>query len=110
MENLYLVQPSLEHKQQYEEMMNEWEAFGGRINPGALRRCNEITQPRVSYEKWLTWIEEDRESIQNLLFLTNGTTILGAISTRYTCHGNDGHSGFGIRRIRKCPSNISYMA
>lgn len=34
MEKLKLVRPSLEHKLQYESMMDEWEAFGGRINPG----------------------------------------------------------------------------
>ena len=31
-----LVQPSIEYKNQYEKMMNEWENFGGRLNPGDL--------------------------------------------------------------------------
>ena len=38
MKQLKLVRPSIEHKQQYESMLEEWEAFGGRLNPGALRR------------------------------------------------------------------------
>ena len=33
MEELKLVRPSMEHKRQYEEMMDEWESFGGRLNP-----------------------------------------------------------------------------
>lgn len=38
MDILRLIRASLEHKQQYESMMDEWEEFGGRLNPGALRR------------------------------------------------------------------------
>lgn len=36
MEDLYLERPSLKHKEQYEAMMNEWEAYGGRLNPGGI--------------------------------------------------------------------------
>ena len=36
MEELKLVRPLAEHKLQYESMMEEWETFGGRLNPGAL--------------------------------------------------------------------------
>ena len=30
MQQLKLVRPTIEYKQQYESMMEEWEAFGGR--------------------------------------------------------------------------------
>ncbi len=30
MEELKLIRPSMGHKRQYEEMMEEWEGFGGR--------------------------------------------------------------------------------
>ena len=97
MEELRLVRPSLEHKKLYEEMMDEWEAFGGRLNPGALRRYSRVEQKNVTYEKWLEWVEEDRETVQELFFLMGDNNILGAISIRYKCADVDGHSGFGIR-------------
>ena len=97
MEELRLVRPSLEHKKLYEEMMDEWEAFGGRLNPGALRRYNRAEQKNVTYEKWLEWVEEDRRTVQELFFLMGDNKILGAISIRYKCTDVDGHSGFGIR-------------
>ena len=41
MKQLRLVKPTIEHKARYEEMMDEWEYFGGRINPGAMRRYSK---------------------------------------------------------------------
>ena len=96
-EELYLVHPAPEHKVQYEEMMEEWEHHGGRLNPGALKRWSQKLQKNVSYERWLEWMEEDRQNTQDLFFLTDGATIIGAISIRYKCAGVDGHSGYGIR-------------
>ena len=87
----------MEHKRQYEEMMDEWEGFGGRLNPGALRRYSHARQKYVPYEEWLEWIEKDREAIQDLYFFMKGPVILGAISIRYRCAEVDGHSGYGIR-------------
>jgi len=97
MEQLRLVKPTIEHKARYEEMMDEWEYFGGRINPGAMRRYSKKLGRNVSYEHWLEWMEEDRKETQSLYFLMQGERILGAISLRYQCTGIDGHIGFGIR-------------
>lgn len=92
-----LVHPSVSHKEQFEEMMDEWEAFGGRINPGAIRRYNRLQRGPVAYEKWLSWVEEDKK-IQELFFFMDGEKILGAISIRlYQNIGLEGHSGYGIR-------------
>ncbi len=97
MEQLRLVQPAAKHKSRYEEMMDEWENFGGRINPGAIRRYSKKLGRNVSYEYWLGWMEEDRKETQSLYFLMQGERILGAISLRYRSMGIDGHIGFGIR-------------
>ena len=97
MEELKLVRPSVEHKRQYEEMMEEWEGFGGRMNPGALRRYSHKQQRNVTYEEWLQWIEDDRQAGQDLYFFMKGSAILGAISIRLRCAEVDGHSGYGIR-------------
>ena len=82
MEELRLVRPSEEHKLQYEAMMDEWETFGGRLNPGALRRYSYKRQKNVSFEEWLAWIEEDRQAGQDLYFLIDGDRLIGGISIR----------------------------
>ena len=95
------VQPSIEYKNQYEKMMNEWENFGGRLNPGALRRYCYSQKRIVSYEEWLNWIDEDKRAGQELYFFINEQRILGAISLRPKKDANhigtDGHIGYGIR-------------
>ncbi len=97
MEELKLIRPSMEHKQQYEEMMDEWESFGGRLNPGALSRYSYTRKMYVTYEEWLKWIQADRQAGQELYFFMKGSFILGAISIRRRCNEVDGHSGYGIR-------------
>lgn len=78
-------------------MMDEWEAFGGRLNPGALRRYSNVRQENVTYEEWLEWVKEDRDTAQDLYFCMDDDILLGAVSIRYKCADVDGHSGFGIR-------------
>lgn len=97
MEQLRLVEPTIEYKARYEEMMDEWECFGGRINPGALRRYSKPFGKNVEFEHWLDWMQEDWKEVQRLYFLVNGERLLGAISLRYKSAGVDGHIGFGIR-------------
>jgi len=93
-----LVRPLENHREQYEEMMDEWESFGGRLNPGALRRYSYRLQRKVSYTQWLDWIREDRETTQDLFFFLGDGRLLGAISIRTGENvGIDGHSGYGIR-------------
>ena len=97
-----LVLPTTEHKQQYEEMMDEWEAHkGGWFNPGALRRYSNSQKRTVTYTEWLKWIDDGRAAGQELYFFMNNGTILGAISIRPKKNvpniGTDGHCGFGIR-------------
>lgn len=92
-----LVHPSISHKKQYEEMMDEWENFGGRINPGAIRRYDHPQNQPITYEQWLSWLEENK-NIQKLFFFMDDDNILGAISIRlYKNIGLEGHSGYGIR-------------
>lgn len=92
-----LVHPSLLHKRQYEEMMDEWEAFGGRINPGAIRRYATGQKEPVSYEQWLSGVEKEKNT-QELFFFMEDERLLGAISIRlYKNIGLEGHSGYGIR-------------
>lgn len=113
MEQLKLVRPSSIHKSEYESMMDEWERYGGRLNPGALRRYSSKRQKNVSYEEWLGWIEEDRQAGQDLYFLMKGNRILGGISIRFmkTARdvGTDGHSGYGIRPSERRRGYASVM-
>ena len=113
MEELKLVRPSEEHKLQYEAMMDEWEAFGGRLNPGALRRFSNKQQKNVSYEEWLKWMEDDRKAGQDLYFFLKGNRIIGGISIRFKRTlpnvGTDGHSGYGIRPSERKKGYASTM-
>ena len=97
MQNLRLERPELIHKARYEAMMDEWESFGGRLNPGALRRYSHKENRKVPYERWLQWVLEYRDTKQDLYFLMKEERILGAISIRYQCAAVDGHCGYGIR-------------
>lgn len=93
-----LVRPIAAHQAQYEQMMEEWEGFGGRLNPGVLRRYSRKLQRKVSYDQWLSWIAEDRETVQDLYFFMGDERILGAISIRTGEKiGIHGHTGYGIR-------------
>ena len=100
-EELHLERPAPEHKARYEAMMEEWEGYGGRLNPGALRRYSPRKRQNVPYEEWIGWVEADRQAGQDLFFLLKGETLLGAISIRYRKKaqdtGTDGNSGYGIR-------------
>ena len=104
-----MVRPLAAHKLLYEAMMDEWEAFGGRINPGAIRRYSSAQGKNVTYEEWLEWVKEDREIVQDLFFLMGNGIILGAVSIRYECAGIDGHSGFGIRPSERNKGYASQM-
>ncbi len=101
MEKLKLIEPNLNHKEQYEDMMTEWEKYGGRINPGALRRWSNSQQRQVTYQEWLNWIADDKARGQELYFLSDERKIYGAISIRpkknIAVVGLDGHCGYGIR-------------
>ena len=101
---LRLVLPGLCHREQYLQMMAEWQDYGGRLNPGALRNKG------APYETWLQWMRNDADEAtcppgnapSTLYFLVDeNETLLGAISLRHRLtpellqHG--GHTGYGIR-------------
>ena len=113
MEEFKLERPSQEHKLQYESMMDEWESFGGRLNPGALKRFSNKQQKNVSYEEWLKWMEDDRKAGQDLYFFLKGNRIIGGISIRFKRNlqnvGIDGHSGYGIRPSERKKGYASTM-
>ena len=101
MDSFILEQPTSGHEIQYIEMMDEWDAFGGRLNPGALSRFSNSQQRNVTYPEWLKWIDEDKKAGQWLYFFINNGKILGAITIRpkKNMHniGLDCHCLYGIR-------------
>ena len=110
MDKIFLIKPSLKYKIEYEEMMDEWEKYGGRIHPGALVRYSNKQKKNVTFEEWLKWIEEDKKEEtcpsgavpQDLFFLINkNDRILGAITIRHYLNKkmeiNGGHLGVGVR-------------
>jgi predicted acetyltransferase len=123
MDKIFLEKPLLQHKAEYEIMMEEWINYGGRIHPGALKNYyNNNPLNKVTYEKWLKWIEDDRHIEtcpkgtvpQDLYFLVNeNKVILGGITIRhyldekYTKNG--GHFGVGIRPSERLKGYASKM-
>lgn len=55
-----LVLPDGSHRDAYEAMMDRWEAMEENIQPELLRRYSKGIGGNVSYEKWLSWCEDDR--------------------------------------------------
>ena len=97
-----LVKPNKEDENAILELLEKWHAFGGRMNPGLLRKC------RNNYDEWLkllyNWengINIGQEVPQTLYLLkNNGNEILGAVSLRHylneTNFTDGGHIGYGI--------------
>jgi predicted acetyltransferase len=122
MDQLILIKPLLKHKAEYEEMMDEWEKYGGRLHPRALRNYSDKQKRKVTFEEWLKWIEEDRGEEtcpsgavpQDLYFLVDkkerilgATTIRHYFDEKYTKNG--GHFGVGIRPSERLKGYASKM-
>ena len=102
MEEYKLVRPDILDEVEMDRLMKKWKDFGGRINPGILKRYNG------DYSAWLQHISECSDGInigekvpQTLFFLKDDKgIILGAASLRhYINHTNaivGGHVAYGI--------------
>lgn len=103
-EELYLVTPSIEHENEYREMILEWENEKERIYPGAIRPKG------LSYTEWLKKLETYKTAEtcppnfvpSDTYFLVNKyNRILGAISIRHYLNDElfkfGGHIGYGVR-------------
>ncbi|MBZ9685861.1 GNAT family N-acetyltransferase [Clostridium estertheticum] len=103
LDEVYLVTPSMEHKESYKEMILEFEKAEDSIYPGAIR-------PRgMDYKDWLKNLETYRSSEtcpshlapSDTYFLVNKyNRIFGAISIRHCLNEEllkfGGHIGYGI--------------
>ena len=104
--NIHLELPNISHVNQYAEMMEEWLAHGGRLNPGALRNDG---QP---YETWLKWMEDDAredtcppEAVPQTMYfaIREDGKLIGAVTVRHRLNeltnntSGGGHVGFGVR-------------
>lgn len=104
MKKVYLAIPSMEHKDAYIEMMEEWESTKGHIYPGSIKRKES------DYSSWLERVESYKKDEtcppnlvpSNTFFLVNeDNKILGAISIRHYLNEPllkfAGHIGYGVR-------------
>jgi len=120
--NIQLIPPDMTFKSQYKEMMDEWFAYGGRLNPGALQSNGS------SYETWLRWIDEDAHedtcppgSVPQTMYFAvrDDGKLIGAVTVRHRLNdktnnsSGGGHVGFGVRpseRRRGYASEILRLA
>jgi predicted acetyltransferase len=102
--DLILTRPAAADAAAVAELVEDWRAFGGRMNPGLLRAYDG------DYSAWLDDLRrrETGEGIgdevpQTFYFLRDGDAIVGAVSVRhYLNHTNfvdGGHVAYGI-----CPA------
>lgn len=104
MTDLRLVLPDESHREAYLAMMEEWLAFGGRLNPGALRNNG------ASYEVWLSRVRADRDArtcpagrVPQTLYLAfnEQSELVGAVSLRpqpdEATLRDTGHVAYGVR-------------
>ena len=103
MNEFYLTKPTAADEAAVVELTAEWRAFGGRMNPGLLRRFDG------DYAKWLRCLSDWADGVgigedvpQTLYLLKRGDgVILGAVAIRhYLNHTNmtdGGHVGYGVR-------------
>lgn len=100
---LYLVEPSMDDASAAVHMMDRWRAYGGRINPGLLRRMDG------NYSDWLMEIKraadesqcEADDVPQTFYWLKSSDgNILGASSLRHYLNKSNiidgGHVAYGI--------------
>lgn len=97
-----IIKPNQTHGQALDQMMKEWRAFGGRINPGKLRKYNG------QYSEWLAMIIASERKTDDLLkvpsstyFLFEGAELIGAINIRHYLNDDllqsGGHIAYGIK-------------
>ncbi len=98
-----LVIPNETHESAYNDMMDEWETFGGRLHPGGIRRKG------LAYSEWLKVISARRcaqtcppdRVVEDLFFFMNSSRLCGAVSIRHVLNDEllfrGGHIGYGIR-------------
>ena len=104
LEEVYLVIPSMEHKQAYNEMLLDFEKTENSIHPTAIRPKG------MDYINWLRNLETYKRSVtcpsqfapSDTYFLVNNyNKIFGAITIRHYLNEEllkfGGHIGYGIR-------------
>lgn len=104
MAELSLVLPDGSHREAYLAMMEEWLAFGGRLNPGTLRNNG------APYDEWLRQTRANRDPLtcqagrapQTLYFALNDRgELVGAVSLRpqpdEATLRDAGHVAYGVR-------------
>lgn len=103
LEKIYLLSPSIEHKNAYIEMMLEWEKTNENINPSVIKQ-------EIDYDEWIDVLETYKKSEtcppelvpSSTYFLVNDDNkLLGAINIRHYLNKQllqfGGHIGYGIR-------------
>ncbi|MCB2299299.1 GNAT family N-acetyltransferase [Clostridium tagluense] len=104
MEEVYLVIPSVEHKEEYNEMLLEWKKTKEHIYPGA------INPKGMDYINWLKNLETYKTNetcpshlvpSDTFFLVDKHNKVFGAISIRHYLNEQllkfAGHIGYGIR-------------
>lgn len=102
MNRCYLEKPGPADEKAVTDLIVKWRAFGGRMNPGLLRRFGgNYPEWLKSLADWENGVGIGEEAPQTLYLLRRGDgAVLGAVSVRHCLNDSNrtdgGHVGYGI--------------
>lgn len=104
MDQLMLIEPSLEYRDEYLDMINEWSNTGERMIPFVLRfDCSNFDSFLEEIHKLKTSKDRGENKVNSSTFLlvNNEGRVLGATNIRHELNEQllkmGGHIGYGIR-------------
>lgn len=104
MNDLRLIEPSIEYREAYLDMIQEWQATGERMIPFTLRiDCTDFNAFLQEIQRQKTGQHLNERTVNNTTYWLIDSTnrVLGAINIRHKLNEHllhiGGHIGYGIR-------------
>ncbi|WP_458121621.1 GNAT family N-acetyltransferase [Paenibacillus sp. Z6-24] len=102
--NLMLIEPSSQYKNEYLDMVTEWKSSGEKLIPWVLRFDNENFQIMIEELNHLRTdknLEENKVNSSTFWLANQDRRLLGVVNIRHRLNHNllhiGGHIGYGIR-------------
>jgi predicted acetyltransferase len=120
MDDIFLVEPTAQYKEEYIEMINEWKKTGEKIVPFVLKMdygdFDGMVKELIGYSRGIGITESYVEHTTYWLVHRDGK-VLGAVNIRHRLNPNllerGGHIGYGIRpseRRKGYATQLLYLA
>lgn len=104
MENVFLIQPTIDYQQEYLEMIDEWKSTGEKLIPWVLRLDpSDFGSMLQELENYRNGSKVDERIVESSTYwlVHNSGKIIGAVNIRHRLNNHllriGGHIGYGIR-------------